>query len=77
MKHIPQEYFMHNNEWGAAASDLALMFSVIETVGFTRCRCIDRPIYIYRDKSEIALKRLTQMKWARRFRKKDPLPRRY
>jgi glycosyltransferase involved in cell wall biosynthesis len=77
MKHIPREYFMHNNEWGVAASDLALMFSVIETVGFPRCRCIDKPIYIYRDKSEIALNRLTQMKWARRFRKKDPLPRRY
>jgi glycosyltransferase involved in cell wall biosynthesis len=76
-KYIPKEYFMHKDKWGSAASDLALMFSVIETVGIPRCKCIGKPIYIYRDKSEITLNRGTQLKWAARFRRKKPLEKRY
>ncbi len=76
-RHIPQEYFMHKGEWGKAASDLALMFCVIETIGIPRCKYISRPIYIYRDKSEITLNRGTQLKWASRFRSKKPLPKLY
>lgn len=75
--HIPQDYFKHKNEWGLAASDLALMFCVIELVGLRRCYHIKKPIYIYRNQSPIKLNRGTQKLWEHRFRKKIPLKRLY
>lgn len=76
-KHIPQDYFKHNDEWGKAASDLALMFCVMEIAGMDNCRFIKDPIYRYRYPTEITCNRGTQKLWRDIFRRKKPLARQF
>jgi len=70
---VPQDYFMHKGEWGLAASDLALMYCIIERAGLKNCRFIKAPIYWYRYPTEITCNRGTQKKWKEIWRAKTPL----
>lgn len=74
-RHIPQDYLKHNDEWGKAASDLALMFCVMEIAGMENCRFIKDPIYWYRYPTGITCNRGTQRKYEEIWRKKNPLVR--
>jgi len=49
LKHIDYKWFQHKGKWLEAASDLALMFPVIELAGLKNVRHIPDPIYIWRD----------------------------
>lgn len=72
-KHIPKEYFQYNGKWCKAASDRALMYSIIEIAGLERCKHIGRPIYIWRDNYQHTTSRSRQKKWDKIMRKKKPL----
>ena len=75
VKHIPSDCFKHKGHWGKAASDLALMFAVIERVGLDRTAFIDRTIYGYRDNSGNSVKRKTQKLYRDIWKAKKPLKR--
>jgi hypothetical protein len=75
VKHIPQEYFLHNGEWGKAASDLALMFCVMELAGMDRIKYVRESVYYYRNHTSGSLSRNLQKKWEWRWRMKKPLKR--
>ena len=77
VKHIPQEYFMHNGEWGKAASDLALMFCVMEIVGMNRVGYIRNSTYYYRNNTENSMKHKLQKEWESVWRQKIPLKRQF
>jgi len=48
-KHLKEDAFKHKGEWLNAASDLALMFPLMELAGLDRCKHISKPIYEWRD----------------------------
>jgi GT2 family glycosyltransferase len=75
--HIPPDYFMHKDKWGQGASDLALMFCVMEVAGVENCRFIKDPIYLYRYPTAITCDRSVQKRWRDIFREKKPLARRF
>jgi len=74
-KHVPQDYFMDNGRWGAGASDLSLMYCIIERAGLENCRFIKEPIYWYRWPTETTCNRGTQKKWRDIWKAKKPLSR--
>ncbi|MCE5265131.1 MAG: hypothetical protein LLG97_16565, partial [Deltaproteobacteria bacterium] len=74
-KHIPQQYFMHDGKYGKAASDLALMFSIIEIAGMENTHFIKDPIYWYRYPTPTTMNRESQKRWRDIFRSKKPLKR--
>lgn len=75
VKHLPREYLQHEGRWAAAASDLALMFSVIELAGLPNCRHVKSTIYYWRDNYKHSTNPSLQMKWERIMREKKPLKR--
>jgi len=77
VKHIPQDYFMYHGRWGEGASDLALMFCVMERVGLARVKRIKESIYYYRTNISNSLSRRIQRKYNKIWRKKKPLTRRF
>lgn len=68
--HLTKEDFMHNGAWMQAASDLALMFPVIELAGMDRVRFISKPIYHYNDNTGCNTNRAEQKKCAKIVRRK-------
>jgi len=70
---VPQSYFQHDGKWGEAASDLALMFSILELAGLARSNHISKPIYYWRDDTKFKTKPEDQKHWEKIFRNKKPL----
>ncbi len=73
IKHIPQDYFMHAGKWGKGASDLALMFCVMELIGHHRIKRIKKSVYFYRTNIPSSLNRKIQKRYAYLWRMKKPL----
>lgn len=74
-KHVPEDYFKWKKEWLIAASDLALMFPVMELAGNSNCYHIKEPIYYYRTTYEHSVRRETQKRAEKRVRSMKPLKR--
>jgi len=49
LKHIEPEWFQHKGQWLDAASDLALMFGVIDIAGLEHTRHVHSLVYYWRD----------------------------
>ena len=60
-------------KWLDAASDLALMFPLIELAGLHRCRHIAKAIYMWRDSTPQKTKRALQLECEKIVRAKLPL----
>jgi len=74
-KHMKPEYFQHEGVWAEGASDLALMFPLMELAGRDRIRHIHKPIYIWRDNYRGSTPSSAQKKWDKIIRAKKPLTR--
>lgn len=72
-KHFPKDYLMHKGEWGEAASDVGLMFTIIELAGLKNVRHISKPIYFWRDNTPFKTNLKKQNKWTKIFRNKKIL----
>ena len=59
--------------WGEAASDLGLMFTIIELAGLKNVRHISKPIYNWRDNTKFKTNLDNQKKWTKIFRSKKIL----
>ncbi|HUS90077.1 MAG TPA: glycosyltransferase family A protein [Desulfosporosinus sp.] len=75
-QHFPKEYLQDGKgNWAEAASDLGLMFGLIELSGLDRVKFIGRPIYVWRDNYKDSTNPALQKKWDKIFRNKKPLER--
>lgn len=72
---IPPEYMQHKGEFVPAASDLALMMSVMEVAGMRNCVHIPKVLYHYRNHTPFTQDRDKQRKYDKIIREKTPLPR--
>ena len=70
-EHFPRRYFQDDKGyWGAAASDLALMFTIIELAGLKSVRHISKPIYFWKDNTKFKTDGKKQRKWEKILRGK-------
>jgi len=73
-KHFPKKYLQDDKgNWGEAASDLGLMFTIIELAGLKNVRHISKPIYLWKDNTKFKTNLNKQKKWAEIFRSKKIL----
>lgn len=68
--YIKEEWFKHDGEWMEAASDVALMVPLIESVGLDRTFHISEPIYMWRDSTPYKTKVNLQKKCHNIIKKK-------
>lgn len=71
-RHLKPEMFQWDGVWLSAASDLALMFPLLEMAGLNRCVHIAKPIYVWRDNSSSPMSRKLQRKCEKLLRKRKP-----
>lgn len=69
-KHIDEKWFKHKGKWLDAASDLALMFGLIEKAGLKRVRHVPQGIYYWRDNTPSKTGRSAQRRCERILRAK-------
>ena len=73
-EHFPIRYLQdEKGNWGEAASDLGLMFTVMELAGLKNVRHISKPIYNWRDNTKFKTNLNSQKRWAKIFRSKKIL----
>lgn len=73
-QYVPESYFKDDKgNWGEAASDLALMFCIMELAGLGSCFHIQDATYYWRDNTPFKTSVDLQKKWEKVFRKKEPL----
>ena len=73
-QHFPKKYLQDDEgNWGQAASDLGLMFTIIELAGLENVRHISKPIYFWKDNTKFKTSGNKQKKWERIFRAKKIL----
>jgi len=72
-QHFPRNYLMHKGKWGEAASDLGLMFTILELAGLERVNHISKPIYFWRDNTKFKTNSNKQKYWEKIFRGKKML----
>jgi len=70
LKHIDYKWFQHKGKWLDAASDLALMFPVIELAGLKHVRHIPDAIYSWRDNTPSKTGRSAQVRCEKILRAK-------
>lgn len=72
--YFPKKYLQdEKGRWGEAASDLALMFTIIELAGLNKVRHISKPIYFWKDNTKFKTDVEKQKKWEKIFRNKKIL----
>jgi hypothetical protein len=60
-KHMKSDCFKDKNgAWLTSASDLALMFPIMEMAGLDRCVHISKPVYLWSDKTPFTCSKLDQ-----------------
>lgn len=73
-EHFPKKYLQDDNgNWGEAASDLGLMFTIMELAGLKNVRHISKPIYHWRDDTKFKTNGSLQKRWEQIFRNKKIL----
>jgi len=76
-KHFPKEYLMVDDKFVDAASDLALMFTIMEIAGLENCKHIPEATYYWRDNYKGSTSSKLQKKMEKAIRKKIPLARKF
>jgi len=73
-EHFPRRYLQdEKGRWGEAASDLGLMFTIMELAGMDKVRHISKPIYLWKDNTKFKTDVEKQKKWEKIFRNKTIL----
>jgi len=69
-KNLNKGHFQHEGKWLRAASDVALMFPLLELAGLKRCKHIHKVIYEWRDNTPTKTKRRIQKSCEKIIRQK-------
>lgn len=73
-EYFPKKYLQdEEGNWGKAASDLALMFTIMELAGLKNVSHISKPIYNWKDNTKFKTSGGQQKKWEKIFRAKKIL----
>jgi hypothetical protein len=70
VKHVSPKWWQHKGKWLDAASDLALMFNLIDIAGLRRTRHIPQAIYHWRDNTPSKTGRSAQKRCEKILRRK-------